>query len=82
MSRGTIGIYEYLHQRVLLQQENEKLLDNSYSHISNTSRFGKDGIEFRKCRMILAIQNEAQLEHARSCYPTENELMINDQGEY
>ena len=79
MSRGTIGIYEYLHHKILWLHENSKLLDNS-SSFSNTNTFGKNGIEFRKCRMLLGIQNELQLEHAKSCYPTENECMINDQG--
>ena len=81
MSRGTIDIYEYLHQKSLLQQDDTKWLDTNNSCLSRNA-FRKNGIEFRKCRMILAIQNKAQLEHAKSHYPTENEHLLKDQGEY
>ena len=81
MSRGTIDTYECLHEKSLSQQDNTKLLDTDNSCL-NRNAFRKKGIEFRKCCMILAIQNKAQLEHAKSHYPTENEHLLKDQGEY
>ena len=78
MSRGTIDIYEYLHEKVLSERNPQSNM--SSKTLSNEMAFGENGIEFRKCRMILAIQNEYQLQHAKLCYPIEDKDLLEDTG--
>ena len=80
MSRGTIDIYEYLHERVL--SEKNPRSNMASKPIANQMAFGENGIEFRKCRMILAIQNESQLQHAKLCYPIEDKDLLEDTGRF
>ena len=77
MSRGTIDIYEYLHEKVLSEKYQSNMASKT---LSNQMAFGENGIEFRKCRMILAIQNEYQLQHAKLCYPIEDKHLLEDTG--
>ena len=74
-----MDIYEYLHEKMLMHVQSRQSV-SSRNALLNPVTFGKNGIEFRKCRMILAIQNEVQLKHAQSSYPTEDELLMEDQG--
>ena len=78
MSRGTIDIYEYLHEKVLSEKNPQSNMASKT--LSNQMAFGENGIEFRKCRMILAIQNESQLQHAKLCYPIEDQSLLEDTG--
>ena len=78
MSRGTIDIYEYLHEKVLSEKNPQSNMASKT--LSNQMAFGENGIEFRKCRMILAIQNESQLQHAKLCYPIEDKDLLKDTG--
>ena len=78
MSRGTIDIYEYLHERISAEKNPQSNMASKT--LSNQMAFGENGIEFRKCRMILAIQNESQLQHAKLCYPIEDQSLLEDTG--
>ena len=81
MSKGTIDIYSYLHNKILSIHDQEKLLYDSNSTLSEYI-FGKNGIEFRNCRMMLAIQNKSQMKHAKKFYPLEDENLSKDLGNY
>ena len=79
MSKGTIDIYSYLHNKILSINDQENLQQDSNGTLREYI-FGKNGIEFRKCRMMLAIQNESQLKHAKKFYPMEDESLSKDLG--
>ena len=61
-----------MHQQEKLQQD--------WNGTFREYVFGKNGIEFRNCRMMLAIQNESQLKHAKKFYPLEDENLSKDLG--
>ena len=77
MSQGTISIYEFLHKKMMSASDRESSSEES-NDCSADPKFGKDGIEFRKCQMMLAIQNEFQLNHSRKFYPEETDKLLND----
>ena len=79
MSQGTMSIYEYLHKKALSKQIQTNEIKAS-KDCNNDNEFGCNGIEFRKCRMMLAIQNESQLKHSKKFYPEEDESLLNDLG--
>lgn len=79
MSRGSIDIYGYLNEKVLLRQGTTNYIPTANSTL-NLNVLNKNGIEFRNCSMILAIQNESQLNHAKSNYPMENQSLLKDNG--
>ena len=79
MSQGTINIYEFLHKKMLSTFDQEKSAKDSNDFRSDP-KFGKNGIEFRKCRMMLAIQNEFQLNHSKKFYPEETDNFLDDLG--
>ena len=79
MSQGTINIYEFLHNKLLSTCDQEKTSKDSKNG-TNGHKFGKNGIEFRKCRMMLAIQNEFQLNHSKKFYPEETDNLLSDLG--
>lgn len=79
MSKGTIDIYSYLHNKILSIHDQEKLQTDSNSTLSEYE-FGDNGIEFRNCRMMLAIQIESQLKHAKKFYPLDDENLSKDLG--
>ena len=79
MSQGTINIYEFLHKKMLSGSDQENLSKESNDCRSDL-KFGKNGIEFRKCQMMLAIQNEFQLNHSKKFYPEETDDLLNDLG--
>ena len=79
MSQGTMNIYEFLHNKLLSTSDQEKT-SKDLKNGANEHRFGKNGIEFRKCRMMLAIQNEFQLNHSKKFYPEETDNLLSDLG--
>ena len=79
MSRGTIDIYAFLHNKILSTGGKTIGLESSTNDYKEYA-FGNNGIEFHKCRMMLAIQNESQLEHSKKYYPLEDEKLLSDQG--
>ena len=79
MSKGTIDIYAFLHNKIL-SKEGKTIGIKSTNNDLNDSAFDNHGIEFHKCRMMLAIQNEPQLEHSKKYYPLEDEKLLSDLG--
>ena len=79
MSRGTIDIYAFLHNKILSTEGKRIRLESSNNDFKDHA-FGNNGIEFHKCRMMLAIQSESQLEHSKKYYPLEDEKLLSDLG--
>ena len=79
MSQGTINIYEFLHNKILSTAGKNIGLESCNNDFKDHA-FGNNGIEFHKCRMMLAIQNESQLGHSKKYYPVEDEKLLSDLG--